>query len=259
MKKVNLYYFLIFSALLLISFSGCYIETVSKEIEAKPEDIKAAVKEVGKELKAEVTEGPLNAKIWARGGFLSKTSTVNNAAFFISKEKDDILNNTGYMAAIKISDYSISNNIMEVTAGTRKGDPKAYANLLIELTKQQLDFQAGLQKRAVNKPKSKGLFILLNTLSPIAGTEYLLKDNPLITPGMKQVTRLNADLGDVFMLALGGGSLFVKNSSTRQRMLGGGITLGILFRVFTLLNIKDLDDYNDLANTKYDLQKISLY
>jgi hypothetical protein len=70
---------------------------------------------------------------------------------------------------------------------------------------------------------------------------------------MKPYLYLQNGIGDVVMVGLITAGLLTSNSDARKDKISVGISIGLLWRLLTLLNLSDISDYNELAKTPYNL------
>ncbi len=234
--------------------SSCVLATSKAIISAPEENVHKAFKEVAKELNIETRENVEIVYIWGSfQGLWYKSKYIENPSFYFSKEGTNPLNDTGFLGTFKTAKVNILDTRVECTVGTEAADPSAISSVLINLTRQEIDFQKGLLSPAINEQKSKATYSILNCISPIISTEYLLKNNPLIGKKMRNYARLQNSLGDAILLSSIIGSHYVPKNE-KPKLLAGGVIFGLLWRAFAFLNLTDLNDYNELAKSKYHIK-----
>jgi hypothetical protein len=251
---------LTYTLLIVISFAlqSCFLATTRKTIDESPEVVKDAILKVAKKTDMTAVEGPIDATVYATlSGIPIKSKYVEAADFVIMKRGTNPLNNTATYGAVKLTPLN-SGTFTGYTGvfSTESGDPKANGNLIIELARQQILLDKGLQQQYKNEFKSRRAFVARNFISPFWGANYLLKDNPLIAPSSGKYLYLQNGFGDVLMTGMLAGAAFTKNDRDKKGLIVTGIITGLAWRFLCLLNLTDIDDYNVLAKTDYNLKII---
>jgi hypothetical protein len=132
-----------------------------------------------------------------------------------------------------------------------------YENLIIDLVIQQNLLSKQEMQPYSNFKKSKFEYIMLNTLSPIVGHNYLNKNNPLISITSHRVSRFIHYITELTTIGLISFGLTKENYS--NKFMISGISIGIITRLLGFSNFSEISDYNRLADTKYNLSKLKYF
>lgn len=243
--KIYIYLFIF----LTVGFFGCSA-SLEGIIEANKEDSKKAVKQVLENTGMFYQEGPLDAELYIG----EKNISEKNADFFVKKNSTNIFNNTSTMGVISLVPNTYNETYYKATFTTISGDPKANANLYLQMAQQQINLDKGIQVPIINPTKSGLNYTLLTIVSPILSVNYLIDDNPLISRSNHKWLYVQNGFGDFVMVALFVAGAFAKDSQSKY--FTAGLSISLLWKVFSLFNLTDLSDYNDIAKTPYNLREI---
>jgi hypothetical protein len=182
------------------------------------------------------------------------TAEFKKVDIVVIKERTNNFNNTGTSGYIALTPVNDSITAYDAVFQSLSGDAEANANLLFEITKQQIAIDQGLQKPFTNPVKSKGTYIALTALSPFLSANYLADGNPLISPSSKKWLYIQNGIGDIFFAgSLIGGAAHSKNFG---QYIAAGFSVSLIWKFLVLLNITDINDYNIIAGSHYRLDKI---
>ncbi len=235
---------------------GCMnIATTTEVLPYPKEEVLYAAVQVADSLHMQKRVGPLDALVYARSGFFFTWKGVRDADLYLKEQGTSTINDNTMIGAVKLADTVSGTRCTSVFA-TPEGDPIADSRLFLALTKQQILMDRNIRPPHVNPQKSVPLYIIFNTISPIQSTEYATKGNPLISNNMLPTLYAQNGFGDLVMVGCIVGAFLTKNRANRNGLLGVGISIGVLWRLWTLRNLVDLGDYNRLARTSYNLGNI---
>ncbi|HTY12116.1 MAG TPA: hypothetical protein VMF88_13735 [Bacteroidota bacterium] len=252
-----LIFIICFIPALMLESCHSYIATTDEYLPYHKDQVLQAAKQVADKVSMERTDGPLNAFIYSKSIFSNSSVTVMNADLYLRKKGHPFMgkNNTEVIGALRLNGEVSETECLSVF-GTIGADPLANSKMMIALTQQQIELNLKSRAPFVNPHKSAGAYIALDLVSPQLGLDYLQRDNPLLTPAMLHSLQIGYGTPDAVMVGCVAASFFVKNPNTKSGLLGAGITLGGFIRLFTMLNLIDMADYNDLARTDYNLSEV---
>ena len=243
MKTLTL---ILLSSLLLIGCVG------SKEglIEASREETIKGIREVAKNVQMSYKQGDLDVNLIIGSENVSK----QNQDIFLSKTSTNTFNNTSTFGTIKLKSITYNETFFDATFTSPAGDPWANANLIYEMTKQQININRGVEEPFINPLKSTNSYVLLTAISPILSANYLLNENPLVSKSNHKWVYLQSGFGDLTMIGLLIAGASAKNK--QYQYFWTGIAFSIIWKLVSLLSITDINDYNIIARSPYNLSKI---
>jgi hypothetical protein len=250
-------------AVLLVAFatSGCFLGSYQGEIAADPDTVKKkmteVIEDVGWSYDYAVGEATVTAYLdfGPFGRIALKSGSVYDADLVVFHEEDIL--EVERRGAISLTPSENGTHYEGIFA-TDVDDPHADAHLILELTRQRIALDEGAMQPFTNPRKSGWTYTGLNTISPIISGRYLAKDNPWLSSHMRGHFHLQNAIGDIGMGALLLSSLLVDDRETKNDLVVAGITVGAFWRLFTLLHLVDVNNYNRLAQTPYNLKRAVL-
>jgi hypothetical protein len=221
-----------------------------------PSAVRQAAARAAENLGYKTRTGPLDANITVMSAFGQlATASIPGADLYLERSSTSTISPNGLLAAGKISRLHDS-TLLELTVGMAKGEPEAHANLLMQATAQQLEIDAGHRTPAINSRKSSSGYLLRELVSPLWGSAYLFDGNPLASSTLRKANYGFFGVTEGIAAACFAGSFMATSSDGRRQALGLGIAYLALGRTFGLLNLGEVENYNTLAASPYDLVRI---
>lgn len=247
-------YFLVIMSFFLQS---CFLASQTKFINANPDQITSAGRQVFKSTDMKYEEGLNFVTLYAKYSTILtlESKKINSPTFYAYRSTYNSLNKTDLYGTIEYLP-SFKGTLVKSTFITTNGDALANANLFLELINQQVEIDQNLRKPYHNSQKSALNFIGINTFSPTLGSMYLIKDNPLIGRKSRKNLIIYNSVLEILSYSLLTTGLLMNDPKQRNGLIGSGLTTFAISRTFSLLNLIDLFDYKRIARSPYNLREI---
>lgn len=235
-------------------FSCAPLVTRQAVVKASPRELDAALTGVGRNLDLEASKGPLDAKVCASRGFVSDCREVAGASMFFQRPNASALNPTGILGTVKVMESWKDSSRIEILVGGNAGaDVDANAEFFRHALQQQIELDDGRRTATKNPEKTRVGYTVRNLVTPAWGTGYLASGNPYITRQNAGLLVGSLAVLDAANLGLVAAGIASNDRSAGRKMIVNGLVAAVIWRGLMFLQISDVDLYNQVAASPYDL------